>query len=152
MNLSLRTTAVAAARAVRASARAGELRGATAGLAPQSLQANLVAIPRAHALDFAVFCQRNPKPCPLVDVLAGAGEVSPPLTCLPESAVDVRTDLPAYRLYRGGELAGEAASAVEWWRDDLVAFLLGCSFTFEAALAAAGLPVRHVEEGRNVPM
>jgi uncharacterized protein YcsI (UPF0317 family) len=133
---------------VRAAARSGGLRGPTAGLALGYVQANLVAVPRALAFDFLLFCRRNPRPCPLLDVTdpgsAEPREVAP--------GADVRTDVPRYRAYRYGELVEEVDDLLAWWRDDLVAFLLGCSFTFENALLEAGLPVRHVEQGRNVPM
>lgn len=118
----------------------------TAGWSRGWTQANLVALPRDLALDFLVFAQRNPKPCPVLDVLE-AGAVSGPLL-----DGDVRTDLPAYRVYVDGEVVDEVPDATGWWRDDLVAFLVGCSFTFEAALAEGGVPVRHVEQGVNVPM
>lgn len=118
----------------------------TAGWSRGWTQANLLALPRDLALDFLVFAQRNPKPCPVLDVLE-AGAVSGPLL-----DGDVRTDLPAYRVYVDGELVDEVPDASGWWRDDLVAFLVGCSFTFEAALAEGGVPVRHVEQGVNVPM
>lgn len=147
----MRAAAVDAARAVRAAARSGRLKGNTAGLAPMSLQANMVSLPRAVAIDFAAFCSRNPRSCPVVDVLL-EGETAPVVACLPESQVDVRTDLPAYRRYERGELTGEAHDATAWWRNDLVTFLVGCSFTFERALLDAGVPVRHVEDGCNVPM
>jgi uncharacterized protein YcsI (UPF0317 family) len=112
------------------------------------VQANLVVVPRDLAFDFLLFCHRNPKPCPLLDVTE-PGCPEPRLTA-PGS--DLRTDLPRYRVYRHGELVDEPADLHSWWRDDLVAFLLGCSFTFENALLQAGVPLRHVEAGCNVPM
>lgn len=118
----------------------------TAGWSRGWTQANLIVLPQEQALDFLVFAQRNPRPCPVLDVLE-AGQVSGPLL-----AGDVRTDLPAYRVYVDGELAEETTDVTHWWRDDLVSFLIGCSFTFEAALAEGGVPVRHVEQGVNVPM
>jgi uncharacterized protein YcsI (UPF0317 family) len=118
----------------------------TAGWSRGWTQANLVAVPRELAYDLLLFAQRNPKPCPVLDVL-DAGEVAGPLL-----DGDVRTDLPAYRVYVDGELVEETADARAWWREDLVAFLIGCSFTFEDALLAAGVPVRHLEQGVNVPM
>jgi uncharacterized protein YcsI (UPF0317 family) len=118
----------------------------TAGWCPGWAQANLLALPRELAFDFLLFVQRNPKPCPLLDVL-DAGAVSGRLL-----DGDIRTDLPAYRVYVDGELAEETTDVTSWWRDDLVSFLIGCSFTFEAALIEAGVPVRHVEQGVNVPM
>jgi len=131
---------------VRAAIRAGEWTTQTSGLAPGYTQANLVILPRDLAYDFLLFAQRNPKPCPVLDVL-DAGSVSGPLL-----DGDVRTDLPAYRVYVDGELADETPDISSWWRDDLVSFLIGCSFTFEAALLEADVPVRHIEQGVNVPM
>jgi uncharacterized protein YcsI (UPF0317 family) len=118
----------------------------TAGWSAGYAQANLLALPRTLAFDFLLFAQRNPKPCPLLDVL-DAGEVSGPIL-----DGDVRTDLPAYRVFVDGELVAETPDARPWWREDLVSFLIGCSFTFEAALQDAGVPVRHLEQGGNVPM
>ena len=126
--------------------RAGR-RTPTAGWAPGYAQANLVVLPRDFALDFMLFAQRNPKPCPLLDVT----DEGRPVTCLAPGA-DLRTDLPAYRVWEHGECVAEPTDISGYWREDLVAFLIGCSFTFERALAAAGVPVRHVEQGRNVPM
>jgi uncharacterized protein YcsI (UPF0317 family) len=133
---------------LRAAVRRGDWTGPTAGLAPGHAQANLVVLPEADALDFLRFCVHNPQPCPVLEV-TGPGEVEPVHTA---PGADLRTDVPGYRVYRDGELAEETADATAHWRDDLVAFLLGCSFTFERALLAEGLPVRHVEQGVNVPM
>src|SRR5262245_49099283 len=135
-------------RAVRLLARRGELTGPTPGLAMGYVQANLVCVPRDLAFDFLLFCRRNPRPCPLLDVTDPG--VAEPRAVAP--GADVRLDVPRYRAYRHGELVEECLTLTHWWRDDLVAFLLGCSFTFENALAQAGLPLRHVEMGRNVPM
>ena len=133
---------------VRAEARVGKLNTVTAGLAPGYTQANLAILPREYAFDFLLFCQRNRKPCPLIEVLEpGKHE---PKASAPGS--DLRTDLPAYRIYRNGVLDGEVGEIGELWRDDLVSFLLGCSFTFEEALIRAGIPMRHIEEGKNVSM
>lgn len=133
---------------VRQHCRGGELTGPTPGMAAGHVQANLVVVPRELAFDFLLFCQRNPKPCPLLDVTEpGSPE---PRSVAP--GADVRTDLPRYRVYRQGELVEEPTDLHRWWRDDLVAFLLGCSFTFENALVQAGVPVRHLECGSNVPM
>jgi uncharacterized protein YcsI (UPF0317 family) len=129
----------------RARFRAG-LRVPTSGWAAGWTQANLIALPRADAYDFLLFAQRNPKPCPVLDVTE-PGETSASIF-----AGDLRTDLPAYRVYRDGELVEEPTSVTHLWRDDLVTFLVGCSFTFEAALLEAGVPVRHIEAGSNVPM
>lgn len=136
------------ARDVRRRCRAGAFTGPTAGLARGHAQANLVILPRAAAWDFLLFCQRNPKPCPVLEVTdAGSPE---PRSLAP--GADLRTDLPRYRVFRRGELVDEPASVEDYWRDDLVSFLLGCSFSFETALLEAGLTVRHLEEGVNVPM
>ena len=105
-------------------------------------------LPEADAFDFLRFCVRNPKPCPVLEVCDPG---SPEPAALAPGA-DLRTDLPRYRVWRHGELAGEATDVRGEWREDLVAFLIGCSFTFERALLDAGLPVRHVEQGVNVPM
>ena len=134
--------------AVRAACRRNDLTGPTPGLAPGYVQANLVVLPREWAFDFLLFCQRNPKPCPLLDVTE-PGDPEP-RTVAP--GADLRTDLPAYRIWRNGELVEEPTDVTRHWRDDLVAFLIGCSFTFETALLDAGVPVRHIEEGVNVPM
>jgi uncharacterized protein YcsI (UPF0317 family) len=138
----------ATGRDVRRLARGGELTGPTPGLAPGYVQANLVALPRELAFDFLLFCQRNPKPCPLLDVT----EPGDPVPRLVAPDADLRTDLPRYRVWEAGELVDEPADLGRWWRGDLVAFLLGCSFTFENALVQAGVPVRHLEQGCNVPM
>jgi uncharacterized protein YcsI (UPF0317 family) len=134
--------------AIRAACRAGTWSRPTAGLAPSFAQANLAIVPRDWAYDLLLFCQRNPKPCPLLEVTEpGSPE---PVTAAP--GADLRTDLPRYRVFRDGELAEEPADIAHLWRDDLVAFLLGCSFTFEHALVRAGIPLRHLAEGRNVAM
>jgi uncharacterized protein YcsI (UPF0317 family) len=118
--------------------------GPTAGLAPGYTQANLIALPRDWAYDMLLFAQRNPKPCPVLDVT----DAGSPRTNLAPGA-DLRTDVPRYRIWHDGAMTAEPTDATPHWRDDLVAFLIGCSFTFESALLAAGVPLRH---GRNVPM
>ena len=128
--------------------RTGQWRGVTAGVSPRYVQANLAILPRDLAFDFLLFCQRNPRPCPLLEVIE-AGRVEPSLTA---PGADIRTDIPGYRVYDRGELTAEVDSLVPRWRDDLVSFLLGCSFSFEAAMADAGIPLRHQEMGCNVPM
>lgn len=132
---------------VRHACRKETWTGPTAGLAPGYAQANLVILPREWAFDFLLFCQRNPRPCPLIAVTE-AGCWHPAVA--PDA--DLRTDLPRYRVWRDGQLVEEPNSVSHLWRDDLVSFLIGCSFTFEAALLEAGVPVRHIELGRNVPM
>lgn len=126
--------------------RAG-LQAPTPGWAPGYAQANLIAVPRALAFDLLLFAQRNPKPCPVLDV----SEPGQARTVLAPGA-DLRTDLPAYRIWRDGECVAEVTDATPYWRDDLVSVLIGCSFTFEQALLEAEVPVRHLTEGRNVPM
>ncbi|GAA1531897.1 putative hydro-lyase [Brevibacterium picturae] len=121
----------------------------TSGLAPGLVQANLIAVPADWAFDMLLFAQRNPKPCPVIDVLE-PGQVESALA--PGS--DLRTDIPGYRLWENGALVDEVADATEAWsrHPDLVSFLIGCSFTFETGLLDAGIPIRHQEAGRNVPM
>ena len=133
---------------IRRLIRAGEYSGVTAGLANGYVQANLAVLPRDLAFDFLLFCQRNPRPCPLLEVI-DAGDTEPSFTA---PGADIRTDVPAYRIYEQGEMVGEFPSVSDLWRDDLVSFLLGCSFSFEAAMADAGIPLRHQEAGSNVPM
>jgi uncharacterized protein YcsI (UPF0317 family) len=135
-------------REVRQQIRQGRWRHPTAGLAPGFVQANLVILPRDLAFDFLLFAQRNPKPCPVIEVT----DVGSPEPKISAPGTDLRTDVPRYCIYRNGALAEEVTDLRSVWRDDLVAFLLGCSFTFEAALVQAGVPVRHIEEQRNVPM
>jgi uncharacterized protein YcsI (UPF0317 family) len=133
---------------IRRLAARGEWTGPTPGLALGYVQANLVVVPRDLAFDFLLFCQRNPKPCPLLDVT----EPGNPEPRLVAAGADIRTDVPRYRVYRDGKLVEEPVDIKSGWRDDLVGFLLGCSFTFENALVQAGVPVRHLETGCNVPM
>jgi uncharacterized protein YcsI (UPF0317 family) len=135
-------------RSARLAARRGALTGNTAGIALGYVQANLVALPQALASDFLRFCQRNPKPCPLLAVSEPGSRSLPDLA----ADLDLATDLPRYRVWRGGELVDEPFAAGHVWRDDLVAFAIGCSFTFEESLLAAGLPLRHVSCGSNVTM
>ena len=118
----------------------------TSGWSAGWTQANLIVVPREQVYDVLLFAQRNPKPCPVLDVTE-PGEVS----CSIFDG-DLRTDLPGSRVYEHGELVAEVTDVRDVWREDLVAFLVGCSFTFEAALLEAGAPVRHIEVGSNVPM
>jgi len=133
---------------VRRAARSGALRGATAGLAPGFIQGNLAILPERDADDFHRFCALNPKPCPLI----GVGARGAPTISALGADLDLRTDLPGYRVWRDGALVDEPDDVRRWWRDDLVAFVIGCSFSFEAALLAAGVPLRHIELGCNVAM
>jgi uncharacterized protein YcsI (UPF0317 family) len=133
---------------IRREIREGRYTQPTAGLAPGYVQANLVILRESYAFDFLLFCQRNPKPCPVLEVL----EPGIYLTRSMAEGADVRTDIPRYRLYREGMLVDTVESIKDLWQDDFVTFLLGCSFSFEEALLKNGIPVRHIEEGRNVPM
>lgn len=128
--------------------RAGRLTGHTAGLAPQHVQGNLCILPAKYANEFAAFCQRNPKPCPLIGMSAPG---DPHIVDLGED-LDIRTDLPRYRLFRDGECVDEPFDLKGIWRDDLVSFVLGCSFSFELPLTEAGIRLRHLELGGNVSM
>jgi uncharacterized protein YcsI (UPF0317 family) len=128
--------------------RSGAFTGPTPGLALGHVQANLVVVPRELAFDFLLFCQRNPKPCPLLDVTEPGSAI--PAFVAPTA--DLRSDVPCYRVYRDGELVDEPTDIHAIWQPDWVGFLLGCSFTFEKALVEAGVPVRHLEAGSNVPM
>jgi uncharacterized protein YcsI (UPF0317 family) len=132
----------------RALIRAGRWRRSTSGLAPGWVQANLVVLPVSQAHDFREFCARNPRPCPLIDV--GEPGAFEPVRVAP--GADLRRDVGRYRIYRHGSLAAEVDDLLDVWRDDFVAFLLGCSFTFENALLRAHVPLRHQELGRTVPM
>ncbi|HVJ82563.1 MAG TPA: putative hydro-lyase [Planctomycetia bacterium] len=142
------------AREFRARCRADDFHGPTAGQALGFAQANLVILPQDWAFDFLLFCQRNPKPCPLLDVTE-PGDPEPRGVA---PGADLRTDLPLYRVFRDGVMTEEVPDLRALWRNDFVAFLLGCSFTFEAALLRAGLGVRHLDEpnssgkAKNVPM
>jgi len=135
-------------RQIRADIRVGKLTGITAGLGQNYVQANLAILPREQAYDFLLFCQRNPRACPLIEVCdAGSPE---PASVAP--GADLRTDIPRYRIYEHGVVTAEVTDIRSYWRDDLVAFLLGCSFTFEWALLDAGIRLWHVEQGKGVAM
>ncbi len=135
------------AESLRQQIRTGDWQRPTSGAAHGFVQANLVMLPKMHAFDFLLFCVRNPKPCPILDVLE-PGNSEPAIA----AGADVRTDLPRYRLYRKGDLAEEVGDVSAQFADDTVSFLLGCSFSFENAMLAAGLPIRNIEENRNVSM
>ncbi|MGB3762955.1 MAG: DUF1445 domain-containing protein, partial [Ornithinimicrobium sp.] len=120
----------------------------TAGWSRGFAQANVIALPQSLAFDMMVFAQRNPKPCPLLEVIgAGSVRADPRGTVLSGAEADIRRDLPLYRVFEHGELVDEVADASSRWRDDLVTFVIGCSFTFEHPLLAAGVPVRHIGAG-----
>jgi len=136
------------ARAVRGLIRENKLVRPTSGMAMGYSQANLVILPRDVAYDFLLFAQRNPRPCPRLDVT----EVGSPEPRLVAPGADLRFDLPKYRVFRKGTLEAEVLDLEKYWTSDMVAFLLGCSFTFEGPMLKNGIPVRHIEEGCNVPM
>ena len=137
-------TGVAARHAIRRNAHAGP----TSGLAPGFVQANLAILPRALAEDFLRFCQLNPKPCPLVGVGAPGDWRLPALA----EDLDIRTDLSRYRVWRDGAVVDEPSDLMRWWRDDLVTFAIGCSFSFEEALLEGGIELRHMTCDCTVPM
>ncbi len=134
--------------AARLAVRAGAHRGPTAGLAPGYVQGNLAILPQALAADFLRFCQLNPKPCPVIGTSAPGDWRVPALG----EDLDIRTDLPRYRVWRHGELVAEPEDVREFWRDDLVSFVIGCSFSFEEALTSDGIELRHITQRCNVPM
>jgi uncharacterized protein YcsI (UPF0317 family) len=148
MNTSQSTGAVMSAREARTQMREGRWTTTTSGIVPGVAQANLVVLPRDLAYDFLLFCMRNPQPCPVLDVTDSGSPV--PVIAAPDA--DLRTDLPRYRVYRHGELVDEPLSIESYWSDDLVGFLLGCSFTFEHVMLESGMTLRHLECGCTVPM
>ena len=141
-------TIAGSAQEVRKQIRSNAWRGITSGVAPGHVQANLAILPKELAFDFLLFCQRNPKPCPLLEVIE-PGKIEPVIT---SPGADIRTDASGYRIYENGEFTGEVDTIENYWRDDLVSFLLGCSFSFETAMVDAGIPLRHQETGNNVAM
>lgn len=130
----------------RAAFRAG-LVTPTSGWSRGYAQVNVLSIPREQAFDLLLFAQRNPKPCPILGVLE-AGETTGPLL----AGGDIRTDVPKYTVYHDGVKVDEPTDITTFWRDDLVTFLFGCSFTFEAALQDGGVRIAHIDQGVNVPM
>ncbi|MDH0865748.1 putative hydro-lyase [Mitsuaria sp. GD03876] len=145
---SLDLDAASSALDVRLAARHGGFAGHTSGLAAEYVQGNLAILPAALADDFRRYCALNPKACPLL----GVSEPGDPTLAALGADLDLRTDVPRYRVWRDGVLVDEPTDLTRWWRDDLVAFVIGCSFSFEHALLAEGIPLRHVEQGRNVAM
>ncbi|NVK25094.1 MAG: putative hydro-lyase [Gammaproteobacteria bacterium] len=134
---------------IRQAIRAGEITGNTSGMGSGLVQANLVILPEKYAADFLRFCQFNPKPCPLI---AMSDEPGNPIISVAGKDVDIRTDIPQYRLFQHGELQQQVSDISSVWRDDLVVFLLGCSFSFEEPLISDGIEVRNISENVNVPM
>lgn len=133
---------------VRALIREGKITSQTSGMCEGYAQANLVVLPKELAYDFLLFAQRNPRPCPLLEV---SDTGSRALHQIAEGA-DIARDIPKYRIYENGVMTGEYTDVSRFWRDDFVSFLIGCSFSFEGDLLAADVPVRQIEEGKNVPM
>ena len=143
-----KTDALSTGRAARLAIRRNQHAGPTSGVAPGFVQANLAILPQALAQDFLQFCRLNPKPCPLIGVSAPGDPRVPALG----DDLDIRTDLPRYRIWRNGALVEEPTDVLKWWRDDLVTFAIGCSFSFEEALLEAGIELRHMTCDCTVPM
>lgn len=135
-------------REIRLAIRSGELDHDTAGLGGGYVQGNLAIMPAEYATDFLRYCQRNPKPCPLV----GVSETGDPFLPALGEDIDIRSDVPGYKVFRDGELVEQVGDITNLWRDDLVTFVLGCSFSFEEALVRDGIEVRHITQCKNVPM
>jgi uncharacterized protein YcsI (UPF0317 family) len=136
------------AQAARAAIRQGRWTGHTSGLADGHVQGNVVILPEALANDFLRYCQRNPKPCPLLAV-GEPGEAKLPAL---GNDIDICSDVPRYRVWRDGVMVEEPTDISHLWRKDLVTFVIGCSFSFEQALLDAGLPLRHIQQNKNVAM
>lgn len=141
-------TALRTGHEARLACRSGAVTGTTAGLAPGYVQGNLAILPKDLATDFLRFCQQNPKPCPVI----GVSDPGDPRVAALGADMDIRTDVPGYCVWEDGEIVDEPADVTKWWRDDLVAFVLGCSYSFEEALIEDGIPLRHVESCLRVPM
>ena len=132
----------------RQKVRTGEWNSQTSGVEYDIVQTNVVILPKEYAFDFLLFCQRNPKSCPIIEVL-NPGQFEP-INSAPQA--DIRTDIPRYNIYKDGKFIEEVFSIEKYWTDDLVTFLLGCSFTFEHALLQSGINLRHIEQSKNVAM
>lgn len=146
--MSIATLKSASLPEVRKLIREGTWTMPTPGLAPGYVQANVLIVPKTQAYDFMLFCIRNPKPCALIEVLE-PGITSPAYSC---QKSDIRYDIPKYRVYRNGAMETETPDIADYWREDFVTFIMGCSFTFENALMKAGITVRHIEEQKRVPL
>jgi uncharacterized protein YcsI (UPF0317 family) len=138
----------AQAQEFRGSVRRGEYRTHTAGVVPSAVQTNLCILPKDWADEFLRFCRLNPKPCPVLAVSDPGDPMVPELG----ADIDIRTDLPMYRVFRDGVCVDEVHDITALWRDDLVTFAIGCSFSFEEALLTAGVPLRHIEQGTDIAM
>jgi len=133
---------------VRRAIRSGAFTGQTAGMAPGYTQGNLAILPADLAMDFLRYCQRNPKPCPLV----GVSDTGNPMLPTLGRDIDIRTDIPSYNIYRNGELTDTVSDIKELWQDDFVAFIIGCSFSFEQAMVNDGINLRHLQDNLTVSM
>lgn len=133
---------------IRQMIRTKEFQGQTSGLAPLNAQANLAILPKDDAFDFLLFCQRNPKSCPILDVT----EIGSPVPALSAKGADIRTDIPKYHVYKEGEFVEELDDITAYWQDDFVGFLIGCSFSFEGMLLENDIEIRHITDQHNVPM
>ena len=136
---------------VRALIREGKITQPTTGMCDGYAQGNLVVLPKELAWDFLLFCQRNPKSCPLLEVADADSRTFPVFG----AGSDIARDIPKYRVYENGVMTGEYTDVSRFFDEpgrELVSFLIGCSFSFESALLEAGVPVRQIEEGVNVPM
>ena len=134
--------------ALRAAIRAGKFTAHTSGQCPGYAQANLAVLPKDFASEFLRFCQLNPKPCPIL----GISEPGDPRIPSLGPDVDISTDIGGYFVFKDGEMTGQVENLKAAWRDDMVAFAIGCSFSFEEALVEAGIPLRHFEQGCGVAM
>jgi uncharacterized protein YcsI (UPF0317 family) len=148
LEITVEQTARTNAKVARKSIRRGDWVSHTSGLAEGYVQGNIVILPEAQANDFLRYCQRNPKPCPLLAV----GEPGQANLSTLGHDIDICTDVPRYRVWRDGLLVDEPTDISNLWRKDLVTFVLGCSFSFEQALTEAGLPMRHIQQNLNVAM
>ena len=148
MTISFETLRNADQKTVRGTIRSGDYRDHTAGLATGYLQANLVIVEDVHALDFMRYCQRNPKSCPVV----GVSDTGNPMMTTLGHDIDIRSDVPSYNIYRYGRFIESCSDIKHLWQDNMVAFALGCSFTFEHAMLRAGFTLWHVENNHTVPM
>lgn len=133
---------------VRKLIREGKISGQTSGMCSGFAQANLCILPKKYAYDFLLFCQRNPKSCPLLEV----SDEGSRFLKTSASDCDIAKDVPKYRIWKNGELSGEYTDVSEFWRKDLVTFVIGCSFSFEGPLIENGIDVRNISENHNVPM
>ena len=132
----------------RTKIRKGEITTQTSGMCNGYAQANLCILPKKYAYDFLLFASRNPTSCPILEVLDEGSRY----TRYMADHADIATDIPKYRIYRNGVLTEEVTDISAYWQDDFVSFLIGCSFSFEGELLDAEVPIRHIEQGRNVPM